>query len=233
MPTPPNPVPRTPASSATPDLPGVEAVVLAGGLSSRMGRDKSRLRLGGRSLLDLSGDAARALGIPVRTVRRDAVPRCGPLGGVCTAMLRPRAEILIFLSCDMPRVSPRLLRRLLSRLTVRRLAAFVDEDGRIGFPFALRRSARDVVERLRLQGSVSLRNLADALHAARVPVPIRWRAELANLNTPEALLAVRTSRTGSPSQVPAVGPAISPSRTRPPRGHSTDRGQNDGHPTAP
>lgn len=207
MPTSPHLVPRPSTTSVTSHRAGVEAVILAGGLSSRMGRDKSRLRLGGRSLLDLSGEAARTLGIPVRVVRRDAVPRCGPLGGVCTAMRRPRAEILLFLSCDMPQVSPRLLRRLLARFTARRLAVFVEDEGRVGFPFALRRSTGTTAEALRLRRAFSLRDLAAALDAARVPIPVRWRPDLANLNTPEAFRAWRDSRTsGLAGAVPKPGP---------------------------
>lgn len=58
----------------------VEVFILAGGLSARMGRDKARLRLRGRTLLAWVRAAARATGWPVRVIRRDLVPRCGPLG---------------------------------------------------------------------------------------------------------------------------------------------------------
>src|SRR5262245_53027899 len=62
------------------------AAILAGGRSSRMGRDKSRLRVGRRTMLTHAKQAAQALGLPVRVIRRDIVPRCGPLGGVLTAL---------------------------------------------------------------------------------------------------------------------------------------------------
>jgi len=151
-----------------------------------MGRDKAGLRVGGQSLLRRSGDAARALGIPVRVIRRDQVPRCGPLGGICTALNRTPADVLLFLSCDMPSVGPKLLKRLLSRMTPQREAAFVEADGWVGFPFAIRAGAREAVWRLHDEGRYSLQSVADHLHAARLRVGAASRDQLLNVNTPEA-----------------------------------------------
>ncbi len=174
------------AQAATVRPPVVEAVVLAGGLSRRMGRDKARLRVGGRSLLQRSGDAARALGLSVRVIRRDHVPRCGPLGGVCTALQQSSSEVLLFLSCDMPCVRAELLKRLLSRLTARRDAVFAESEGWLGFPFAIRSRAREAVWRLHQEGRFSLQSVADQLQAARLHVGVASRDQLLNVNTPEA-----------------------------------------------
>lgn len=180
--------PANPGSVLRPSgaLVGVEAVILAGGLSQRMGHDKARLRIGGRSLLRRSGDAARALGLPVRVLRRDLVPRCGPIGGVCTALNQARAETILFLSCDMPSVQSELLQRLLDSLTPRRDAVFVEADGWVGFPFALRARARDAVWQLYRDGTRSLQAIANHLHAARLRLGVRSREQLRNINTPEA-----------------------------------------------
>lgn len=158
-----------------------------------MGQDKARLRVRGRSLLARSADAARELGLPVRVIRRDDGPRSGPVGGVCTALNRPRAAILLFLSCDMPRVQAGLLQRLLSRMGTRRQAAFVDAEGWVGFPFALRAQTRDAVHALHAQGQRSLQALAQELRAARLRLPRRDRAQLLNVNTPEAWQSFRTA----------------------------------------
>ena len=54
--------------------------------------------------------AARASGLPVRVIRRDCVERCGPLGGVLTALMSTRREAVVFLSCDMPFFTARTIR---------------------------------------------------------------------------------------------------------------------------
>src|SRR5262249_28524004 len=86
--------------------------ILAGGRSSRMGRDKAKLRLGGRTLLAIIRRTARTTGWRVRVIRRDALPGNGPLGGLHEALRSSRAGAELFLACDMPYVRPRLLRRL-------------------------------------------------------------------------------------------------------------------------
>ncbi|MEO8427284.1 MAG: NTP transferase domain-containing protein, partial [Verrucomicrobiota bacterium] len=90
-----------------------EIAILAGGRSSRMGRDKSRLRLGKRTLLGQVRATAERLRLPVRIIRQDLVPRCGPLGGIYTALKTSRKQVILFLPCDTPFVSLGLLEKVL------------------------------------------------------------------------------------------------------------------------
>lgn len=170
--------------------PGVEALVLAGGRSSRMGRDKAGVRLGGRTLLAWAKAAARDAGLPVRIVRRDAVPAGGPVGGIVTGLRRARSDVVVFLACDQPFVPAGWLRRL-ARAARRRPAFTADAEGRVGFPFALSAHAAPEVEAWWTSGGRSLQGLAAHLQARRLPAPARLRPRLANLNTPEALAAAR------------------------------------------
>ncbi len=162
----------------------LEVIILAGGLSSRMGRDKARLRWRGRTLFAWVRVAARATGWPVRVIRHDLVPRCGPLGGVWTAFQRGRARRLVFLSCDMPFVTPELIRAVAERKG--RGVFTVTADG-AGFPFALDRDAFPNIEQALAEKRLSLQSLATRLRARRLRLPAARRAELRNLNTPEDL----------------------------------------------
>jgi molybdopterin-guanine dinucleotide biosynthesis protein A len=146
-----------------------------------MGRDKARLRLGRRTLLGMVRAAARSLDLPVRVIRRDAVPRCGPLGGVYTALASTRADVVIFLSCDMPFVSPALLRHQVRK---RAKAVFTHTAEGAGFPFALRRGVLAVVEAQMHAQQLSLQALAKRLRGrtARAARSERWT--LFNVNTP-------------------------------------------------
>lgn len=161
-----------------------EVCILAGGASSRMGRDKSKLRLGGRTLLAHVKTAAAALDCSTRIIRRDLVPRRGPLGGVYTALRTTRARSIIFLSCDMPLVPRGLLHRLLSACRSKPLAAFTRHDRGLGFPFLLRAESLAVVEKLLRDARFALQELARELNAKVIRPTGREASSLFNVNTP-------------------------------------------------
>ena len=166
-----------------------EIVILAGGLSKRMGRDKAGLRLGGRTLLAHVKAVAGRMNLPTRVIRRDLVERCGPLGGIHAALKSTTAEVVVFLSCDMPFVGVRLLRDLLSRSERRALAVFCVTAEGVGFPFALRRMALPAVEAQLEARQLSLQRLAARLGADRFRPPPS--ADLFNVNTPEEWAVAR------------------------------------------
>lgn len=104
------------------------AVILAGGKSSRMGRDKALLQLGGQSLLARQISVAREAGasevlISGRNqvdysefgcpVLLDRFVDAGPLAGIDCALEMTTSSLLLVLAVDMPRVSVEVLRALL------------------------------------------------------------------------------------------------------------------------
>ena len=117
----------------------LEICILAGGLSTRMGRDKTRLKIGPMTMLARVRQAAAAAlpANPVRVIRKDIVPRCGPLGGIATALKKSGARAVLFLACDMPLVSPALLRRIVRASRDGERAVFAEQSKRVGFPCAL------------------------------------------------------------------------------------------------
>ncbi len=165
--------------------PSLEVCILAGGLSSRMGRDKARMKLQGRTLVGWVRLAAKETKWPVRIICKDLVARCGPLGGIYTALKTTRAEAVLFLACDMPFVSPEFLQKLARRLTKSRNVVFTRHDEAVGFPFLLRRDMLGLVERQLAAKEFSLQALA-RLSASGTVKPARdeqWR--FLNVNTPE------------------------------------------------
>ncbi len=156
-----------------------EICILAGGLSSRMGRDKARLRWRGKSLLQHVGIVARKSRWPVRVIRRDLVPRCGPMGGIYTALTTTRFEFVLFLACDMPFVSGDLIGQFLDL----KAPAFAYGPDGAGFPFLLPRSALALVEKQIASERYSIQLLAKKCRARKVrPRELR---EVFNVNTPE------------------------------------------------
>jgi len=99
--------------------------VLVGGRSSRMGRDKALIEIGGRPLalvaaealgvvcesVTLVGDPDRyqALGL---TVISDRQRGAGPLSGIEAALGATRSEWNLIAACDMPSLDALLLRKL-------------------------------------------------------------------------------------------------------------------------
>lgn len=204
---------RSPATQ-----PGLEAFILAGGLSTRMGRDKASLRLNGRTFLASIRAAAHGAGIPVRTLRKDFVERCGPLGGILTALKRSRAGWLLLLACDMPLVAPEFLQQLAQEALRRDRAVFCLEAGRAGFPCMLPKAMAEVIFAQHARGEYSLQALAKSLHAARWRVPARWNGCLTNLNTPAELSAfsakMKTAGKLAPSGRPKRSDQLTSTRRR-------------------
>ena len=167
-------------------------VVLAGGRSSRMGRDKAGLVWQGRSLLQhmgellreagaakivVSGDYPDAGGIP------DAERDLGPLGGIASVAAALADGPLLIVPVDMPTITAPLLARLAG--SDARCACYRDHM----LPMWLRLDARLrawLPEALRLPPR---QRSLHALHAAQdgvlLPLTEQDAERLGNLNTPE------------------------------------------------
>lgn len=170
--------------------------ILAGGQSSRMGRDKSRIVVAGKTLLQHVRDKTAATGLPVRTIRTDLVPRCGPLGGIVTGLTRARSGWCLFLTCDMPLITPRLLAEVRRKAKQSGRPVFVHTANGFGFPLVLRASDRARVRELIATGQRSLQQLARAVGAREWRLPAARRGELSNANTPADLVALRRGLEG-------------------------------------
>jgi molybdopterin-guanine dinucleotide biosynthesis protein A len=110
----------------------VSGVILAGGESRRLGRNKALVRIGGRPLIErvvetiapltaevivvvASPEQAAALPLP-RSVRvvSDRYPGCGSLGGIFSGLAASGEPWTLVVACDMPFLDPTLLRHLMA-----------------------------------------------------------------------------------------------------------------------
>ena len=103
------------------DLPPVGGYVLAGGKSSRMGRDKALLQIGGKPMVEHAVTKLRRLCADVNILGtepelegyaplvRDVHPGCGPMSGIEAALLHSRYEWNLILPVDMPFLPTRFL----------------------------------------------------------------------------------------------------------------------------
>lgn len=188
----------------------VSAIVLAGGRSSRFGRDKLSEPLGGRSLLDHAIAAVRAvatevlvitapLGAPavdedVRVVR-DTSPFGGPLLGLAAGLAVAREAIVLVTAGDMPELEPGVIELLLAALDDPHIEVGVlaEGDRPRPLPMVVRRdAARAATERLIEAGERRLGTVTEELARTVIAEPV-WRAvdpegrSLRDIDTPADL----------------------------------------------
>lgn len=205
---------------------GVRGVVLAGGRSSRFGSDKAFAVYDGETMLSravrlltpICEDVIISCGLKSMTLSGleaipDLRPNRGPLGGIEAAMTSTSANRLLFLTCDMPLVTERLLECQLRMAQANPQAEAVvwkDPSGKI-FPFPLlisRRSlpvltgyldASEPTERplhsikeaektLSHVKKLSVKNFLNTL--STIFIPIESQGPFANINTVEGLNAI-------------------------------------------
>ena len=98
-------------------FPDITGIILGGGKSRRMGRDKRRLRFDGEPFLDKTCELMNSLfeevlvvtaeedydcsHLPVRLVT-DKIPNKGSLGGLYTGLMEARNSLIFVVACDMP-----------------------------------------------------------------------------------------------------------------------------------
>ena len=124
--------------------------VLAGGASSRMGRNKAFLTVGGRTMIEIAAEAVREaagnvtiVGTPeiyrhlpypaIPDLRAGAIPAVGPLGGIETALANTSADWNLIVACDMPAITAVTLQLVLKAAAAHSGAACVIPESRDGF----------------------------------------------------------------------------------------------------
>ncbi len=195
----------------TPPAPAPLGAVLTGGGSRRFGSPKALAAVGGRpiaaraaaalrragaAVVLVAGEAApwASLGLPVVP---DRIPGAGPVAGVEAALRRAVEEGrpgALCVACDLPFLSPALLRRLVAMGLESGARAVVPESpGRRGYePLCAwyAASALPEAEVLLDAGGGPLVALLDVLHAVRLPLADVLESGdpavlFLNVNTPE------------------------------------------------
>ena len=162
------------------------AIVLAGGDSSRMGRDKAMLPVAGKPLIEViveqlklrfdnilisarRADDYRFLGLEIVP---DAAPGQGPLRGIASALPRTKHDLAFVTACDIPRIDLKFVEHLLD----------LAEGHEVVLPFrppdlyeplfaVYRRSVVGPAEEILAAGKRSLLELLDKVRVRRVKIP--------------------------------------------------------------
>jgi len=189
----------------------VTAAVLAGGQSRRMGQDKARVEIVGRTMLErvierlsplfgslmiIGGDSSLgdSRAIPVHP---DLRPRMGSLGGIYTAVVLSPTEHVFCAACDMPFISKKVVELMIRRAGEGYDAVVPRISGELEPLCALySRNIRDVVEQDLDNGVRRIKTTLSSLRVRVVEeeelVPIDPELNtFFNINTPEDLERAR------------------------------------------
>jgi molybdenum cofactor guanylyltransferase len=183
------------------------ALLLAGGKSSRMGRDKAHLIVGGEplwqrqvSVLRATGPEAILLSAPKRPpftsadgliLIPDVVEGLGPLAGLSAGLAACESDWLLVLAVDVPRVSAELLQGLLATAdSTGRGVVPVDRHGRSEplvavYPQAAAPLAARLLEQGERRLSVLLERLLETEAVRYWEIPSKVLGQFQNWNTPE------------------------------------------------
>lgn len=183
--------------------PQFAGLVLAGGRSSRMGRDKAFLTVNGERMIDrqlrllreagakdlfVSGRRGVNYRVPGATVLLDKIESAGPAAGITAAMQVCDREFLMVLAVDLPALPVSALRELRRRVRAGRGVVPVHDRGYEPlvaiYPVAI---AAEWDRHLR-NGERSLQFLVqsalDCGFVSRRDIPARERDAFANWNSP-------------------------------------------------
>lgn len=219
--------------------------VLAGGRSTRLGRDKTRLRLpgDGRDMLARTADLLAACTDEVLvSCRADAVPPdlpyravpdfeegLGPFGGVWS-LLRVVREPVLVLSCDLPFMDAATLRRLVKTRVARPADALMTtyQQAETGYIEALTAiyepACLPFFEAARAQGIRQINLVVPEARQARIVYTRREARPFFNINFPADLERALSLAAGPQASSPADFPENPPVPPRADKGQpATDR----------
>lgn len=181
----------------------VTVQVMLGGRSTRMGRDKALVELGGKTLLARAVDTWQSygaglqlsVGAPSRralaprgaTAVADVYPDRGPLGGLHAGLRACPTPLLLLTAVDCPFLTPALADGLLAAIGTADACVYT-LDGHPQPLFGLyRKNCLTLAETLLLGGDNRMSTLLGWVHTITLPAPDP--ALFRNLNTPADVTA--------------------------------------------
>jgi len=178
--------------------PEAGAVILAGGKSSRMGQDKSLMRLEGQTLIErivqqlqpILDDVVIGANDPEnfrflkRKVIADHVPDQGPLMGIVSCLSESRFDLNFVTGCDIPEINQGVIEKMITEAPGFDVVMPRAGDGCIEPLFAIyRRSVLEPARATLSEGKRRIRDLLPRIRAKYVEMPEGdWYR---NLNTME------------------------------------------------
>lgn len=185
----------------------ITGVILAGGKSSRMGKDKGLCEFKGKALVTYAIEVLKPLCNRIiisankteeysgfgLDVFPDEVKGIGPMGGMLSSLKQSETEHNLVLSCDTPFVTTELFENLLQHIDKNQVVVPLHQQGKIE-PLAAYYATNVIAELARCVdiGDYKMMNFLQKVRTGSFNVDNLWPGEAIqlfhNLNTPEDLL---------------------------------------------
>ena len=184
---------------------GITGVILAGGTSRRMGRNKALLKIGDTTLIEcvyrtlaalfddiiiVTNTPAEYAFIPCRTVP-DIYPGLGSIAGLHAGLFNSTTRLVFIAACDMPFLNPELIRLLCSSAGESDAVIPLNKEGlREPLHALYTRTTLPVVQEIIEQGDKSIMILLDRVRT-RIVTSEAYSSiagaenSFRNVNTPE------------------------------------------------
>jgi molybdopterin-guanine dinucleotide biosynthesis protein A len=190
-----------------PAEPDAAGFVLAGGLSSRMGQDKSMVLLDGQPMIAYPLDALRQAALPASIsggrpslaafapLIEDTHPGLGPLAGICSSLASAEARRAVFLSVDAPLIPASLLRAFVRYAAITRALITVPSINGFAqtFPAVVDRAALPALERELASGRLgcfrAFQAAANSVHQTVAVLPVELLVQAGQIAHPRVLPA--------------------------------------------
>lgn len=140
---------------------GISAIILAGGLSRRMGEDKRALPLDGKTLLKYSVDLARKFSDDILISANDYLPvfsefrvipdreeGAGPLLAIASVLPHIKYSDSLVLTCDMPFINEEIIQNLINHHVDAKISLFRFEQMAQPFPSIVPKSSLREIEKI-------------------------------------------------------------------------------------
>lgn len=122
----------------------ITGIILAGGKSRRMGREKPLIEINGKSLIQTSIDLLSPFCSEViisansdiynqfgKKVIKDEIANCGPIGGIYSSIKHSSSKLNLILASDTPYIDAEIIEYLISNASDNRITAIVQPNGHI------------------------------------------------------------------------------------------------------
>lgn len=178
----------------------LNAYILAGGKSSRMGTDKGLLLLNGKPFVSHIYEALKPIvgdNIVVVSANsdydflgckriEDIVTDKGPVGGIYTALHNSNSNLNLIVSVDVPLVSTELLQWIVAHHTDDFQMTQIEVEGKSSPLIAVYDKSLENIFKENLQNEqLRLRIVIESIKHQTLELPEKWRFQVQNINTKE------------------------------------------------